>query len=54
LNAYAKAIAAVVLAGATLLFDQFGTSWGLPADWPQTVTAVLTPVAVWWFANKGA
>lgn len=51
MSKYSKAIVAVVGVGATLFFDAYGQQIGLPADWPETVTAMLTPVAVWLFPN---
>ncbi len=50
----AKFIIAVIGMGATLVFDKYGVAWGLPADWPETVTAILTPVAVYFMPNRGA
>lgn len=51
MNKYNKAIVAVIGAAATLAFDSFGQAWGLPPDWPETVTAVLTPIAVYFLPN---
>ena len=47
-----KFIIAVIGAAATLIFDQYGVDWGLPPDWPETVTAVLTPILVYFVPNQ--
>lgn len=47
-----KFIIAVIGAAATLVFDRYGMDWGLPPDWPETVTAVLTPVLVYAVPNQ--
>lgn len=52
MGTYNKAIAAIVMAIATMVADRYGTAWGLPLDWPVTVTAVLTPILVWLIPNK--
>ena len=49
---YNKAIASLMLAVATGVFMKWGEDLGLPADWPETVTLVLSPIAVCWLANK--
>lgn len=49
---YNKFIIAIVGAVATMIFDRYGMAWGLPADWPQTVTAVVTPILVYVIPNQ--
>ena len=43
---YSKAFAAVIGTILTIVFNQWGAEIGLPADWPATMTAALTPLAV--------
>ena len=54
MSKYAKAIVGAIGMGATVLLDLYGDQLGLPADWPQTLTAVATPIAVYFFPNTEA
>lgn len=51
---YNKAIVAGIGMLVTILFNLYGERLGLPADWPETMTAVLTPLLVALIPNKPA
>ena len=54
MSRYAKFMVAAIGGALTLFFDQYGAQLGLPADWPESATAVLTPVIVYLWPNKEA